>query len=579
MIIAVKRTRNVLVISVTCILFYVVLMHLLDPYLEDEHTMSISSLVDAFVAAQNNNRDGSTVALDYSALSGAVPTGDNGVSGVAGIAADGGTIALGSGYNAVLFDGANSSTPSANGQPDSYAFNVDISGTVTVTDNNTGHSETITGASYLVFDGGAQNADGSYQSIYFIEGSTNAQIASMYNAAFLRQPDLPGLEFYAKPIAAGTMTLHQAATYFLASPEFQKDYPTLTAPSDDGGPNDQAFITQLYGQILHRTPTTAEVDYYVNALQHVAGVDRAQLLIYFALSPENQSDISGWLVNTSNGDFAQPGAPLSAQTVVTDGVATGTVNTNLIGTVSASSYVNVNNTSITGNGYTDGGLLPPANGNQTFTSADHITIILSPTINSGGFMGHNDVMYGSSAGGSWISPPDTSPFAASINNGGTIYLYGTNNTIDSNNDQSGVTIPVTIHGFTNGDAIRAIMGVPVGLVVQGSSSHIINGSSYWFSGPVTYGVTQVGSLGVNVGNVADDSAATMAAAANAVYKVGDVTGENAVFFGQDPSGNTVIYHWGYGDLNHTHQVDANAFTGAEVLIGVPASAITASMFH
>jgi hypothetical protein len=275
----------------------------------------MTSVVDGevayFINAQNQNRGASGSEVQkYYWYEGLAPIATNLVEGIGGIAAGATTISMDTTYNqynAVILDGGHSTSASpAGSSADNYSFSINSAGTITVLDENTGNSQQVTGASYLIFNGGALNSDGSYQSIYFVEGSTNAEIAAMYNAAFQRQPDLPGLEFYAIKIAKGELSLHQAAGYFLASGEFAKDYPALTAAADNGGPNDQAFITELYGNILHRAATADEVNFYIQDLQgklpgQTAPDDRAQLLIWFALSSENQKDIGAWLINTSGG--------------------------------------------------------------------------------------------------------------------------------------------------------------------------------------------------------------------------------------------------------------------------------------
>jgi len=197
---------------------------------------------------------------------------------------------LGSGYSAVVLSGARSA----------YGVSVDSNGTLTLSDTASGKSYTITGDHYLIFDGGAAGSNAGFQDLDYVLQGSDAQVASIYNAALGRLPDLAGLEFYGHAFAAGTLDLHQTGVYFLASPEFQSRFAAAALPADNGGPNDQAFITQLYQNVLHRTPSAAETAFYVSDLQGtlvgVAQQDRAQLLVNFALSPENQKDISGWLI-------------------------------------------------------------------------------------------------------------------------------------------------------------------------------------------------------------------------------------------------------------------------------------------
>ena len=278
--------------------------------------------IDSFVAAQNLHRGqaGEEVAAYYDALTTLVPGNGNSVSGISSISAGAaalslaGSSALGSTSGALILEGDHSLVAAASGQPDSFSVAVDASGTVTLTDSNTGASQTVTGANYLIFDGGATNSDGSFKSILVIESGTNAQIAALYNAALGRQPDLPGLEYYASRLADGEQTIQLQAANFIASPEFQSRFAAASLPGDNGGANDAAFVTALYQNVLHRAAADWEIAYYTAALHNgEAGsiVDtsnpvswsRAQVLINFAVSPENQADIAGWLINTDNGAY------------------------------------------------------------------------------------------------------------------------------------------------------------------------------------------------------------------------------------------------------------------------------------
>jgi len=545
------------------------------------HKMTISSSVSSFVTSQNVNRGqpGEDVALDFNALTGAVPAGENGVTGFDSITAGAAPVAFSGTFGAVLFSGANASTASTGGAADSISFNVSSGGQITAVDENTGQSMAISGVSYLVFDGGATNADGSFKSAYVVASGYNAQVAALYNAALGRVPDFAGLEFYANR----GLSLHQDAVYFIASPEFQSKFAAAAQPADDGGPNDQAFITALYQNILHRTPSATELAYYVSDLQGtlpgVAAQDRAQLLINFSLSPENQKDISGWLVNLSNGDYAQAGAALSAQTVVSDGTAAGNIDTSLLTGLSSTGSVTATSSSggavtVFGASYNIGNGLT-ADGAVVSVSTSHMTVELSSVVNIGVMNGTGDVFYGSTAGGSNITLASDVPTATG-SEGGTVFLYGTGNTIvAAGNHPIYVTTPVTIYGFGAGDIISdtAVHSTPTTLLA-GSSAAPVQGSALTFQGAAG----AIGTALIDVGTVAGDDPISMAKAANAAYKVGDVTGEHVIFFGQDSAGNAVVYDW-RGDLHSSHVIDSTAFVAGEVLVGVPASAITLTMFH
>jgi hypothetical protein len=576
---------------------------------------TIVSEVASFIADQNQNRGGALAGggilpLDYDALTGSVPAGGNAVTGIGGISAGAAAIALPASQfgNAVIVDGAVSTSASTSGT-DSYSFLVGTNGTVTLTDNNTGNSETITGDTYLVFDGGAKSSTGAYQSAYIIETGVNAEIAEMYNAALGRVPDFAGLEYYAIPIANGSLTLHQAATYFLASPEFAKLYPALTAPADNGGPNDQTFITELYGNILHRTPSAAEVQYYVGALQGtltttagtaIPGVDRAQLLIYFSISPENQQDVAassgGWLINPANGSESFGTMSVAtATTVLSSDVASGTVSASDFSNLSSSAEVNVAGTSVIGATYGAGGA--QQSNPEISTTAANITVNLSSQYYMATIDGANDTVNGASGGGSIILLASTYPGSGDANNGGTVNLSGNANWIEFGNPYNASSVLAAVHGWNSSDILvrfgnqtpnyatsaSSLLASPNSVVLQGDAAHPINGASYAGTSTTAsqFSTTQ---FAINVGTVSSDSVAAIVTAANQVYKVGDVftpSGaalENMIFFGEDPQGNTVAWYW-RGDSSHAGTVLASDITGGVELVGVQASSLTAANFH
>jgi len=110
----------------------------------------------------------------------------------------------------------------------------------------------------------------------------NAGLAyRLYQAAFDRQPDLPGLGFQINALDQG-FALHDVAQNFLNSPEFQSLYGAHVS--------DEAYITALYGNVLHRAPDTGGYAYQLDALKTY---DRAQLLVNFSESPENQANVIG----------------------------------------------------------------------------------------------------------------------------------------------------------------------------------------------------------------------------------------------------------------------------------------------
>jgi hypothetical protein len=108
------------------------------------------------------------------------------------------------------------------------------------------------------------------------------QAYRLYQAAFDRQPDLPGLGFWIASLDSG-VALRDVASSFLGSPEYARLYGT--------GQTNQQFVTELYHNILHRDPKQAGLDFWVNALDN--GAMRAQLLVDFSESPENMAQVIG----------------------------------------------------------------------------------------------------------------------------------------------------------------------------------------------------------------------------------------------------------------------------------------------
>lgn len=231
----------------------------------------------------------------------AVTAGANSGAGNAAIGFQSASFA--SGYNAVVLDQARSH----------YALRVDGSGTLQIKDiapedATFGQSVNVTHASYLVFDAATSNAQGNYASIYFIADGARAAVAELYVAAFGRQPDLAGLEYWQTLVSKG-VSLSNVAASFADSNEFKSRFVSAAAPGDHGGASDQAFVTAVYSNVLHRAPDAGGFDFWVNTLAHSAA--RADLLISFATSAENITNThvqaghdGGWLIDTASGGYA-----------------------------------------------------------------------------------------------------------------------------------------------------------------------------------------------------------------------------------------------------------------------------------
>lgn len=116
-------------------------------------------------------------------------------------------------------------------------------------------------------------------------GGNAGQAYRLYQAAFDRKPDTGGLSFQTKILDDG-WALTDIAKNFIDSPEFSTKYGSL---------NNSQFVSQLYANVLHRAADAGGLDYHVTNLDK--GMSRAQVLVGFSESPENQAAIIGSIQN------------------------------------------------------------------------------------------------------------------------------------------------------------------------------------------------------------------------------------------------------------------------------------------
>jgi hypothetical protein len=112
------------------------------------------------------------------------------------------------------------------------------------------------------------------------------QAYRMYKAAFDRAPDMPGLGFWIANLDSG-WTLARVAAGFLASDEYVGRYGANASDSD--------FIDNLYQNVLHRDAEAGAASYWTNRL--AIGVSRAQVMVEFSESAENQAQVIGSIQN------------------------------------------------------------------------------------------------------------------------------------------------------------------------------------------------------------------------------------------------------------------------------------------
>jgi len=114
----------------------------------------------------------------------------------------------------------------------------------------------------------------------------------LYEAAFDRKPDASGLGFWIKALDSGA-SLQSVAQGFVGSKEFKGLYGEQISQAE--------FVSAVYTNVLGRAPDQAGADFWVTALNN--GASRAQVLMGFSESPENQAGVIGAIQNGIQYEF------------------------------------------------------------------------------------------------------------------------------------------------------------------------------------------------------------------------------------------------------------------------------------
>lgn len=115
----------------------------------------------------------------------------------------------------------------------------------------------------------------------FMDSVEARQVYRLYKAAFDRDPDRGGLEYWVGQYVAG-MALSKISVGFTSSAEFNALYPAG---------NVTAFLYGLYDNVLGRAPDAGGLGYWEGQMQQ--GMQPAEVLLAFSESPENQAALAG----------------------------------------------------------------------------------------------------------------------------------------------------------------------------------------------------------------------------------------------------------------------------------------------
>jgi hypothetical protein len=112
-----------------------------------------------------------------------------------------------------------------------------------------------------------------------LQTSEDHLVYLLYQATYDRMPDYAGFEYWAGQADARHLSGPQLADIFMAAPEFTAKF--------GANPSNDAFVTELYTNVLGRTPDPAGLAYWEG--QANSGMARDQLLVAFATSAENHA--------------------------------------------------------------------------------------------------------------------------------------------------------------------------------------------------------------------------------------------------------------------------------------------------
>ena len=146
--------------------------------------------------------------------------------------------------------------------------------------------EDITNINKLKFTDKSYNVQEDIIGVFnLIKGKEDisGKIYRLYNAGFGRFPDREGFNYWIENNTTNIDTYRETATSFLLSNEFVNLYGKHSSNSQ--------YITNLYSNILNRSPDTNGFNYWLNQLSN-AYEDRSEILMGFSESSENQTIFS-----------------------------------------------------------------------------------------------------------------------------------------------------------------------------------------------------------------------------------------------------------------------------------------------
>lgn len=116
----------------------------------------------------------------------------------------------------------------------------------------------------------------SSEPVYTGSSSDSDQLIRLYDSVLGRAPDAGGYKFWSELIGSKSIDIHQAAGYFITSPEFGRESENMS---------NSDFVSFMYHHSLGRDPDIGGFEFWKNYLEK--GLDRASLVIAFSESAEH----------------------------------------------------------------------------------------------------------------------------------------------------------------------------------------------------------------------------------------------------------------------------------------------------
>jgi hypothetical protein len=129
---------------------------------------------------------------------------------------------------------------------------------------------------------GVERFDFGDQTLAFDFDGNAGQAYRLYQAAYDREPDQGGVSFWTGVLDDGN-SLYAVAEHFVTADEFAERY--------GANPSDTEYVDLLYNNVLHRVPDQEGYDFWVARMTE--GLDRADMLIEFSESDENEQQVYG----------------------------------------------------------------------------------------------------------------------------------------------------------------------------------------------------------------------------------------------------------------------------------------------